>query len=154
MKEVREKLEEKSRTTRRKISEEKELKEQQNQAQASDLKGKEKSTGLKREKPIATSRTKRNEAIKPIKAKSEQQKKQPITADRNASLPSSKLRKDATNKTKKEEGIKSKLDTGIKSIKSKPKASEPMATKRKSEKVDAAPSDVQPTTDNGVEIGN
>ena len=29
-----------------------------------------------------------------------------------------------------------------------------MATKRKSEKVDAAPSDVQPTTDNGVEIGN
>ena len=154
MKEVREKLEEKSRTTRRKVSEEKELKEQQNQAQASDLKGKEKSTGLKREKPIATSRTKRNEAIKPTKAKSEQQKKQPITADRNASLPSSKLRKDATNKTKKEEGIKSKLDTGIKSIKSKPKASEPMAAKRKSEKVDAVQSNVPPTTNNGVEIGN
>ena len=75
MKEVREKLEEKSRTPRRKVSEEKELKEQQNQAQATDSKGKEKSAVLKREKPIATSRTKRTEAIKSAKPKLEQQKK-------------------------------------------------------------------------------
>ena len=151
MKEVREKLESEKRTTRRKVSEEKELKEQQNQAQASDLKGKEKATGLKREKPLASSRTKRNEAIKaPSKAKPDQPKKS-ITADKHSSLPSSKLRKDASNKTKKEEGIKSKLDTGIKSIKSKSKPSE---AKSKDEKVESVPSNVPVATDNVVEIGN
>ena len=124
LKEVREKLEDKSRAPRRKISEEKELKEQQNQAQATDLKGKEKTVGLKREKPIAVNRAKRNEAIKSSKAKSEQQKKQSVTADKISSLPSSKLRKDASNKTKKEEVNKSKLDNSSKAIKSKGKESE------------------------------
>merc|ERR1712110_1108980 len=131
MKEVREKLEDKPKTTKRKVSEEKELKEQQNQAQASDLKGKEKSSVLKREKPIASNRTKRVEAIKPLKAKPD---KKPVTADKNGTPPSSKLKKDASNKTKKEEVNKSKLETGKKAI--KPKGKSPANVESKVEKID------------------
>jgi len=112
-----------SRPQRKKV-EEKDLKEQRNQA-AGALQAKEKVAALTREKPINTSRTKLSETNKTLKPKIDSlervAKKSTSSASSNKPVipPPSKTKKEATNKNKKEEVSRSKRDTESKVIRPK-----------------------------------
>ena len=84
---------------RRKVEDSKEMKEQKNQAAGAQVK----STALKREKPLTTTRMKSTEA-KPVE---KPVKKVGSATSKPTGVP--KVKKDATNKTKKEEVTKSKM---------------------------------------------